>query len=99
MLNLYVGAIICPRRCSVSVNYNHDQIRAALALTDPAISAYLDLQTGSVVHINETDTSPENEKLRNAVMESYGERYRYISGGNPAADAAAVTAWMEGEGL
>ncbi|MEM8534942.1 MAG: hypothetical protein AAGF95_29145 [Chloroflexota bacterium] len=83
----------------MSVNYNHDQIRAALALTDPAISAYLDLQTGNVVHINETDTSPENEQLRNTVMESYGERYRYISGGNPSADAASVTSWMEGEGL
>lgn len=83
----------------MSVNYNHDQIRAALALTDPAISAYLDLQTGNVVQINETDTSPENEQLRNAVMESYGERYRYIAGGNPSADAAAVTVWMEGEGL
>ncbi|NOK61150.1 MAG: hypothetical protein GFH27_549307n133 [Chloroflexi bacterium AL-W] len=83
----------------MSVNYNHDQIRAALALTNPAISAYFDLQTGNVVYVNETDTSPENEQLRNVVMESYGERYRYISGGNPAADAAAVAAWLEGEGL
>jgi hypothetical protein len=32
-------------------------------------------------------------------MESYGDRYRYISGGNPAADDAAVTTWMEAEGL
>ncbi len=79
--------------------YNRAQIRAALAQNDPALSFYLDLATGNVVQINDTDTSPEVETLRNQVMEGYGERYRYIPGGNPAADDAAVAAWMETEGI
>lgn len=79
--------------------YNYDQIRAALALTDPAISSYLDLESGQVVRIDETATSAENEQLREQVMAAYGERYRYISGGNPDADEAAVQAWIEAEGL
>lgn len=79
--------------------YNREHIRAALALTDPAISSYLDLQTGNVIQINETDSSPETEQQRDAIMAAYGDRFRYISGGTPAADDAAVTAWMEGEGL
>jgi hypothetical protein len=83
----------------VAANYNREQIRAALALDDPAISSYLDLETGQVVQINESDTSATTEQLRNQVMESYGDRYRYISGGNPSADDAAVTTWMDGEGL
>ncbi len=79
--------------------YDRNEIRAALALTDPAMSSYLDLQTGKVVYINESDSSPENESLRNAVMDGYGDRYRYIPGGNTGADDAAVAAWMESEGL
>lgn len=79
--------------------YNREQIRAALALTDATVSSYLDLQTGNVVHINETDESPETEQRRTEIMDAYGDRFRYISGGNPDADDAAVTAWMEGEGL
>jgi predicted transcriptional regulator len=81
----------------VAATYNREQIRAALALTDPAISSYLDLNTGQVVQIDENETG--NEQLRDQVMEGYGERYRYISGGNPAADDAAVATWLEGEGL
>ena len=79
--------------------YNREEIRAALAQTDPALSFYLDLETGRVVRIDETDSSPTNEQLRDQVMEGYGDRYRYISGGNTSADDAAVAAWMEAEGL
>jgi hypothetical protein len=32
-------------------------------------------------------------------MDGYGDRYRYIPGGNPAADEAAIASWMEAEGL
>ena len=83
----------------MAVAYDRDQIRAALALTDPALSSYLDLETGKVVRINEVDNGPEMERLRDAVMAAYGDRYRYISGGNPGADDAAVAAWLDGEGL
>ena len=83
----------------MAASYNREQIRAALALADPALSSYLDLETGQVIQINETDTSPATEQLRNQVMESYGDRYRYISGGNPSADDTAVATWLEGEGL
>ena len=83
----------------MAASYNREQIRAALALADPALSSYLDLETGQVLQINETDSSPETEKLRDQVMESYGDRYRYISGGNASADDSAVATWLEGEGL
>ena len=83
----------------MAATYNREEIRAALAQTDPALSFYLDLETGSVVRIDETDSSPANEQLRDHVMEGYGDRYRYISGGNTSADDAAVAAWMEAEGL
>ena len=83
----------------MAATYNTEQIRAALALTDPAISSYLDLETGQVVQINESDSSPATETLRNQVMDGYGDRYRYIPGGNSAADAGAVANWMEAEGL
>ena len=83
----------------MAATYNREQIRAALAQTDPALSFYLDLDTGSVVRIDETDSSPTTEQLRDQVMEGYGDRYRYISGGNPGADDAAVAAWLEAEGL
>lgn len=83
----------------MAVSLNRDQIRAALAQNDPSLSMYLDLETGTVVRVDETDSSPAMEALRNEVMEKYGDRFRYISGGNSAADDAAVSAWLEGEGL
>jgi hypothetical protein len=83
----------------VAATYNREQIRAALAQSDPALSFYLDLETGDVVRIDETDGSPASGQLRDQVMEGYGDRYRYIYGGNPSADDAAVSAWMEAEGL
>lgn len=79
--------------------YNREQIREALALNDPAISAYLDLETGTVIKMDDTDTTPKVEELRNQIMEAYGDRYRYIPGGNAAADDNAVSAWLEAEGL
>ena len=48
----------------MAATYNREQIRAALAQTDPALSFYLDLDTGSVVRIDETDSSPATEQLR-----------------------------------
>jgi len=83
----------------VAATYNHEQICAALALTDPAISSYLDIETGQVIQIDESDSSPATEATRNQVMDGYGDRYRYIPGGNPAADATAVTTWLDAEGL
>lgn len=83
----------------MAATYHRDQIRAALALTDPAISSFLDLQTGKVVSITEGDQSPANQELSALIMEGYGDRFRYIPGGNPAADDAAVSAWLENEGL
>jgi hypothetical protein len=79
--------------------YNRDQIKTALAETDPGYSNYLDLDTGEVVRMNDTDESPETQELRNKVMEGYGDRFRYIPGGNPAPDDSAVQAWLEAEGL
>ena len=79
--------------------YEREQIRAALAQNDPSLSMYFDLETGTVVRIDESDTSAAMEALRNEVMDKYGDRYRYIAGGNSAADDAAVTAWLEAEGL
>lgn len=79
--------------------YDHSQIRAALAATDPERSFYLDLDTGSVVAVHDTDPSPEAETLRNQVMDGYGDRYRYIPGGNASADDGAVVVWLEAEGL
>ena len=83
----------------MAATYNREQIRAALAQTDPAFSFYLDLDTGSVVRIDETDSSAVTEQLRDRVMNGYGDRYRYISGGNPSADDAAIAAWIDAEGL
>lgn len=83
----------------MAIEYDRTEIKAALALTDPAMSSYLDLHTGKVVRINDADTGAETERLRDAVMEGYGDQYRYIPGGNTAADEAAVQAWMEAEGL
>jgi len=83
----------------VTVIYDREEIRAALALTDPAVSSFLDLQTGRVVRITEGDQGAPNQELSALVMESYGDRFRYIPGGNTSADDAAVSAWLENEGL
>lgn len=83
----------------MATSYNRDQIRAALAMTNPAVSCYLDLDTGTVVEIDEGDNSPATETTRDAVMNGYGDRYRYIPGGNTAADDGAVAAWLDNEGL
>lgn len=79
--------------------YNQSAIRAALAMSDPVMSSYLDLESGSVVTMDDTATDPATESKRNEVMAQYGDRYRYISGGNAAADDAAVRQWLEAEGL
>jgi hypothetical protein len=79
--------------------YRRDQILTALAETDASYSNYLDLETGEVIRMNDTDDSPETEDLRNKVMEGYGDRFRYIPGGNPSPDDNAVSAWLEAEGL
>jgi hypothetical protein len=81
----------------VSVSYNREQIRTALAETDINYSYYLDLESGEVVKIH--DTNPDDEEIRNQVFAGYGDRYRYIPGGNPGADDAAVSTWLEAEGL
>jgi hypothetical protein len=97
---MVIRAAELPREIErVAATYDHEDIRAALAQSNPAFSFYLDLETGTVVKIDDTDSSPTTEELRNQVMEGYGDRYRYIPGGNAAADAAAVAAWLEAEGL
>jgi hypothetical protein len=83
----------------VAGSYNRDQIRAALAETDPAYSFYLDLETGQVVKVPDTETTPEAEALRNSVMEGYGDRFRYIPGGNAAPSDADVQGWLDAEGI
>jgi hypothetical protein len=83
----------------VAATYDRDQIRIALTQNDPAISCYLDLETGTVVNIDERDSSPATEQLRNQIMDGYGDRYRYIPGGNTGADTDAVNSWLEAEGL
>jgi hypothetical protein len=88
-----------PREIISVATYDREQIRAALASTDPAVSSFLDLQAGTVVRIVEGDTSAENQRLSDEIMASIGERYRYISGGNPSASDADVDAWLENEGL
>jgi hypothetical protein len=80
-------------------DYDRDQIRAALALTDPAVSSFLDLNTGVVVRLTEGDDSPEGQRRSDEIMASIGDRFRYIAGGNPAATDADVSAWLENEGL
>lgn len=80
-------------------SYNREQIRAALAETDPACSFYLDLETGEVVKVPDTEESPEADALRNLVMEGYGDRFRYIPGGNPTPSDDDVAGWLAAEGL
>lgn len=83
----------------VAAAYDQSAICAALAMSNPAMSSYLDLVSGSVVTMDDTATDPATETLRNEVMEGYGDRYRYIPGGNAAADDTAVAQWLEAEGL
>lgn len=83
----------------MAVSFNREQIRAALAETDPAYSFYLDLASGEVVKVPDAEDTPEAEAQRNAVMEGYGDRFRYIPGGNAAPSDADVQSWMEAEGL
>ena len=83
----------------MAVSYDRAQIRAALNSNDPSISAYLDFETGTVVLIREDDLSATANQLRDAVTAGYGDRYRYIPGGVASADDAAVSAWLEAEGL
>ena len=78
---------------------NREQVLNALRMTDPSKSCYLDLESGAVIQTDDTATDAESETLRTQIMEGYGERYRYVSGGNPDADDPAVDAWLEGEGL
>ena len=95
-----IRADLLPREIErVAATYNREEIRAALAQNDPALSFYLDLDTGEVVKIDETDSTPATEELRNQVMDGYGDRFRYIPGGNISADDSAVAAWLEAEGI
>jgi hypothetical protein len=83
----------------VAGSYNREQIQAALAETNPAYSFYLDLETGEVLKVPDADDSPDAEALRNRVMDGYGDRFRYIPGGNPAPSNADIESWLEAEGL
>jgi hypothetical protein len=83
----------------VAASFNRDQIRAALSETDPAYSFYLDLEAGEVVKVPDAEDSPEAEAIRNTVMDGYGDRFRYIPGGNPTATDADVQSWLDAEGL
>ncbi|OAN45526.1 MULTISPECIES: UPF0158 family protein [Chloroflexus] len=83
----------------MAANINREQIRAALAETDPAVSFYLDLNSGEVLRVPDTDPSAEAEALRNQVMEGYGDRFRYIPGGKASPTDADVQEWLEAEGL
>ncbi|MFV9506204.1 MAG: UPF0158 family protein [Oscillochloridaceae bacterium umkhey_bin13] len=80
-------------------NYNREQIMAALAQSDASLSFYLDLESGEVLKVSDVDPSPEAEALRNQVMDGYGDRFRYIPGGNPTPNDADVQSWLEAEGL
>lgn len=71
----------------------------ALAETDASFSNYLDMETGEVLRINDTDESPATQEIRNKIMDGYGDRYRYIPGGQATPDDAAVQAWLDAEGL
>ena len=83
----------------MAASYNRDQIRVALGETDPNFSNYLDLETGEVVRLNDTDTSPATEELRNQIMEGYGDRYRYIPGGKSGPSEPEINEWLEAEGI
>lgn len=76
---------------------NREQIRVALSETNINYSYYLDISSGEVVKVHDTD--PADEEKRSQIFEGYGDQYRYIPGGNPNADDAAVQTWLEAEGL
>ena len=78
---------------------NRSHILNALRMSDPSKSSYLDLETGMVLQVDDTASDVATEAQRTAIMEGYGERYRYVSGGNAAADDDAVQTWLDGEGL
>jgi len=52
-----------------------------------------------VLRVPDTEETPEADALRNMVMDGYGDRFRYIPGGNPAPSDADVQGWMDAEGL
>ncbi len=78
---------------------DRSQILRALRMADPSKSSYLDLATGMVLQVDDTANDAGTEAQRTAIMEGYGDRYRYVAGGNPVADADAVQTWLDGEGL
>jgi hypothetical protein len=79
------------------VAVNREQIRVALSETNISYSYYLDITSGEVVKVHDTESADEDK--RNEIFEGYGDRYRYIPGGNPNADDAAVQTWLEAEGI
>jgi predicted exporter len=83
----------------VAATFNREQIRSALGASDAAYSYYLDLESGEVVRVPDAEDTPEAEALRNKVMEGYGDRFRYIPGGNSSPSEADVQTWMDAEGL
>jgi hypothetical protein len=83
----------------LATSYNREQIRDALAATDPACSFYLDLDTGQVLYVPDIEETAEAEALRNEVMEGYGARYRYIPGGKASPTDTDIDEWLEAEGL
>lgn len=83
----------------MAASFNREQIRAALGASEPAYSFYLDLETGEVVRVPDAEDTPDAEALRNKVMDGYGDRFRYIPGGNGAPSEADVQTWMDAEGL
>lgn len=82
---------------AVAASYNREQICTALTETDENYSNFLDLESGTVVRINLS--SPDDEELSNAIASGYGDRYRYIPGGNPGASDSDVQTWLDAEGL
>jgi hypothetical protein len=84
---------------ALPTNYDREQIRDALAATDPAFSFYLDLETGQVLRVPDIEESAEAEALRNEVMDGYGARYRYVPGGKTNPTETDIDEWLEAEGL
>ncbi|HEY1015241.1 MAG TPA: hypothetical protein VGE07_21225 [Herpetosiphonaceae bacterium] len=78
---------------------DRSEVLKALQLTDTAKSSYLDLETGKVILIDDTATDADTEARRTEIMEGYGDRFRYVSGGQADASDASVQEWLDGEGL